>query len=346
MSDVFIIGCGLSGAVRARTHAENGDKVYIFDKNFHIGGICYDYWDKDLLIQKYGPHIFHTSNEDVWKYVNRFSEWKIIDHKVKAHTTNGLVDLPFNLNTIKKLGLSKKDWEKEKNIYSNPITPKEFLINRVGTTIYKKLIEPYNQKQWGKYYDDIHHMIVRLPVRMNYNNSYFDDKYVALPINGYTKFIENILNHDNIKVLLNIPKKVCERFIYNFTDKKSYYCGKLDSIIGEYLPYRSIQFQYNNIDYGHSVINYPSKDIAYLRTTTMNRLTCESNKVFSVIETLTDHVDGYQGPHYPVITGDTVIKYELIKQKFKKIFPHVTPIGRTASYRILNMDECICMNIT
>jgi len=213
--DILIIGCGLSGIVIAERFANDlGKKVLIIDKRDHIGGNVYDYVDEDtnILINKYGAHLFHTNNERVWEYINRFSKWIRHDHKVFGNVDNKLINIPVNITTVNELcneNISSteemNEWLKKNQIqYDNIDNSEKMGKSRVGEILYEKIFKNYTFKQWNKYPEELDpSVLARIPIRNNFDIRYFDDKYQVLPEKGYTKFIENILTHDNIDVKLN-----------------------------------------------------------------------------------------------------------------------------------------------
>ena len=202
--DILIVGAGLSGAVLAERFASKSNKkVLIIDKRKHIGGNCYDIIDENgILINKYGAHLFHTNLEDVWEYIQNFSEWQRWDHKVLVSVDGKLINIPVNINTVNALcGTHIKD-EDEMNQWLETVQIKYDKINnseeiaksRVGEVLYKKLFRDYTYKQWNKYPEELDPSVLsRIPIRNNFDDRYFDDRYQALPKYGYTKFINNIL---------------------------------------------------------------------------------------------------------------------------------------------------------
>src|SRR5690606_20983122 len=177
-----------------------------------IGGNCYDYVDENgILVSKYGAHLFHTNDEEVWKYVNRFSEWYPWEHKVLAKVDEQLVPIPVNITTVNTLFNEKitnetemEDWLESKRIaFKKPANGEEAVLNKVGPVLYEKMFRHYTKKQWDKYPEELNASVLnRIPVRLNHDDRYFSDKYQALPKGGYTRLFENILNHPNIEVIL------------------------------------------------------------------------------------------------------------------------------------------------
>jgi len=203
---ILIVGCGLSGVVLAERFANILNKdVLIIEKRDHIGGNVYDYVDDDtkILLNKYGAHLFHTNSEKVWNYINRFSEWIRWDHRVLAKIENKLINLPININTVNNLEDSnlKNSEDMDRWLESNKISytsinnSEEAVKSKVGNSIYEKIFKYYTFKQWNKYPNELDPSVLsRIPVRNNFDDRYFNDKYQALPKNGYTMFVKNIID--------------------------------------------------------------------------------------------------------------------------------------------------------
>src|SRR5690606_8883213 len=190
-ADIVIIGAGISGAVLAERYANIGKKVLVIEKRDHIAGNCYDYIDEnEILVSKYGAHLFHTNDEGVWQYINRFAEWYPWEHKVIAKVDGQLVPIPVNIVTVNKLfGLNisseeeMKQWLEENRLaIDEPQDGREAALNKVGPVLYEKMFRHYTKKQWDKYPEELDASVLdRIPVRTNYDDRYFSDKYQALP---------------------------------------------------------------------------------------------------------------------------------------------------------------------
>lgn len=195
--DILIIGCGISGAVLAERYASVGKRVLVLERRNHIGGNCYDYVDEnDILVSKYGAHLFHTNDESVWEYVNRFASWFPWEHKVLARVGEKTVPIPVNIDTVNTLfGESiqgeeeMRQWlEKNRTPYKNPKNGEEAVLNRVGLVLYEKMFKHYTKKQWDKYPAELDASVLeRIPVRLNDDDRYFSDTFQALPAGGFPK---------------------------------------------------------------------------------------------------------------------------------------------------------------
>lgn len=211
--DIVIIGAGISGSVLAERYASSGKKVLIIEKRNHIGGNCYDYYDEaGVLVSKYGAHLFHTNFEEVWEYVNQFASWYDYEHKVLARVDGHLVPVPVNITTVNKIfGLNIQTeaemcaWLEANQLKcEDPKNGEEAAMARVGAILYEKIFKYYTKKQWDKFPAELDAAVLnRIPVRTNFDDRYFSDKYQALPKGGFTKLFERMLNHPNIAVWLN-----------------------------------------------------------------------------------------------------------------------------------------------
>lgn len=359
--NVLIIGCGLSGAVLAERLASIGKKVLIIDKRDHIGGNCYDYVDENgILINKYGAHLFHTNNETVWDYVNRFSDWIKYEHSVVGSVDGKLVPIPVNIDTVNllldaKIDDSKQmeDWLQENaNVYDTPQNGKEAAINRVGEKLYDKIFHHYTKKQWDKYPEELDRSVLeRIPVRKDYEDRYFTDTYQALPKRGYTYLFERILDNANIEVRLG-----CDEHEYKILQQlqqfeTTIFTGPIDHYFANEgypkLEYRSIRFEKetvmtpNNTHYqSNSVVNYPSPDVEFTRIVEYKHFLQQESEYSTIVkEYTTDHGD----PYYPVPNEENIELYERYKRLASKetVTRDVHFVGRLANYKYFNMDQAI-----
>jgi UDP-galactopyranose mutase len=356
--DVLIVGAGLSGSVIAREFAELGKKSLIIDKREHLGGNCYDYIDENnILVNKYGAHIFHTNNENVWNYINKFSKWIKYEHKVYGNIENNLVPIPVNINTVNLLCKEhiKNEEEMNKWLLKNQINydkinnSEEMALSRVGQTLYEKIFKNYTYKQWAKYPNELNcEVLARIPVRNNFDDRYFTDKYQALPQKGYTHFINELLNHKCINILLST-----DYFEYKLKNnirkfKHVIYTGPIDSYFSNYgyekLEYRSINFikeNYQNLDYyqKYAVINYPSLDVEFTRIVEYKHFLNQVSQNTTIIK---EYTCNNGEPYYPVLTKRNIELYsiyqKLAQQELKN---NIHFIGRLANYKYFNMDEAI-----
>jgi len=355
MRKFLIVGCGLSGVVIAERIATIlNSKVTIIEKRDHIGGNCYDYYDNEtnILMNKYGAHLFHTNNEEVWEYINRFDKWVRWEHKVLSYCDNKFVSIPVNITTINELceeNLTNesdvKEWLEKNQIKYNTITnSEETAKSRIGNILYEKLIKDYTFKQWNKYPNELDKSVLeRIPIKPNFDTRYFSDKYQALPHKGYTHFFTKILNNKNINVQLNTDYF---EHIKNNTYDVVIFTGPIDSYFTnlEKLEYRSIEFtikRIKNMNYyqPNSVVNYPSLEFPYTRIVEYKHFLNQKSIDTIIVSEQTSDIGE---PYYPVPTKKNLElydKYKLLAQQeeIKNIFF----VGRLANYKYFNMDEAI-----
>jgi UDP-galactopyranose mutase len=352
-AEIVIVGAGISGAVLAERYAALGKKVVILEKRDHIAGNCYDYIDSNgILVSKYGAHLFHTNYQDVWEYVNRYAQWYDWEHKVLARVDGQLVPIPVNITTVNKLfGTQIKDetemrqWlDKNRVPIAQPKNGEEAVLNKVGHELYDKMFRHYTKKQWDKFPEELHASVLdRIPVRYNFDDRYFSDKYQALPQGGYTKLFENILDHQNITVLLNTDFFDVKDQLTGF--EKIFYTGPIDRYfefkhsLTDKLEYRSINFVSESIDAEYfqenSVVNYPGTEVDYTRIVEYKHFGNQKSTQTTVVREYTvDEGD----PYYPVPNDRNQEIYNRYKAEADKL-TDVYFVGRLANYKYFNMDQ-------
>jgi len=358
--DYIVVGSGLSGCVFSDMLSHTGKKILIIEKRNHIGGNCYDYIDEEtnIRVSKYGAHIFHTNNDIVWKYVNKYSDWIPYFHKVYGKVDNKLVPIPINIKTINELCnqniQSKEEMEnylelvRDKTIL-NPKNSEEYCLQKFGNELYEKIIKHYTKKQWDKYPNELDVSVLqRIPIRYDFSEGYFFDKYQGMPKEGYSKFISNIVDKNNILILYNTDFMDYKKIIKK--DIKIIFTGPIDHFyknLGyDKLEYRSINFNFTKI-YNckkyqeNSVINYPSNEYAFTRIVEYKHF-YENDSEHTIIskEFSTNNGD----PYYPVPNEKNKKLYEKYKEMSNNE-PNIIFCGRLASYKYYNMDEAILNSI-
>ena len=356
--DYLIVGCGLSGSVLAERIATVLDKtVLIIDRRDHIGGNCYDYIDPDtnIRLNKYGAHLFHTNDEIVWNYINKYEEWVRWDHKVVSLVNGRYVPLPVNITTVNELCNIHLETEADMNQwlhnhqikYDSITNSEEMAKSRIGNTLYTLLIHDYTYKQWDKYPNELDKSVLaRIPIRTNQDTRYFSDKFQALPKHGYTEFFENLLNHPNITVQLNTDYNQIKDSV---RATATIYTGPIDVYFSSSnlprLEYRSIIFHnktYYNTKFfqPNSVVNFPSKDTPFTRSIEYKHfLNQQSPHTVVISETTSSGGD----PYYPVPderNQELYKKYQHLAHT-EEAGRRVLFVGRLANYKYFNMDEAI-----
>jgi UDP-galactopyranose mutase len=353
--DYLIVGAGFAGAVCARQLADRNYSVMVIDKRGHIAGNAYDEIDKHgIRVHRYGPHLFHTNSEMVFKYLSRFTSWKFYEHRVLVNNEGSLYPFPINLNTINQffnITLTEGDVEKfldSKRIAVGEIkTSEDVVLSSVGTELCDAFYRGYTLKQWGLGLENLSAGVAhRIPVRTNTDDRYFTDKYQFMPENGYTELFTNMLSSENITVALNVDYSD-DRHKYKF--KRLIYTGPIDKYFGYIygkLPYRSLKFEFihkENIEYIQPVatVNYPNTE-KFTRITEFKRIHESSTSGTTyVAEYPTDTGD----PYYPIPTiknNDIYKKYrELAESEINTYF-----VGRLAEYKYYNMDQVVASALT
>jgi len=366
----LIVGSGFSGLVIAERIADVlNQKVLIIEKRNHIGGNCYDYKDENgIIIHKYGPHLFHTDFKEVFDYLSNFTDWNIYHHKVLAFIDGKKVPIPFNFNTIEQLfpqELSRKLEEKLLNRYEYgskvPILElkkeEDKDLKFLANFIYEKVFKNYTVKQWGLKPEEIDLQVTaRVPIYISRDNRYFTDKYQAIPKEGYTKIFERMLNHPNIKIMLNTDFK--EVINIDFENKRIYFMGQefkgkliFTGMIDElfnfkygYLPYRSLDLRFETVEKEYfqeaPVVNYPN-DYDFTRITEFKHIhPAKSEKTTILKEYPKSYKPNIDIPYYPVFTKENQELYNKYKEEAEKI-ENLILIGRLAEYKYYDMDNAI-----
>ncbi|OUL19675.1 UDP-galactopyranose mutase [Nostoc sp. 106C] len=348
--DYLIVGAGFSGSVIAeRLATQSGKKVLVVDKRNHIGGNAYDHYDDHgILVHKYGPHIFHTNSREVFEYLSHFTQWRSYEHRVLASVDGQLVPIPINLDTINKLyGMNLNSFEVKEfyNSLAEPIeyirTSEDVVVSKVGRELYEKFFRGYTRKQWGLDPSELDKSVIaRIPTRTNRDDRYFTDSYQAMPLHGFTRMFENMLNHPNIKVMLNTDYREIQKAI---PCREMVYTGPVDEFF-DYrygkLPYRSLDFKHetHNIPVFQSapVINYPNEQL-YTRITEFKYLTGQEHSKTSIVY---EFPKAEGDPYYPVPRPENNEMYKQYKA-LSDTTPGVYFVGRLATYKYYNMDQCV-----
>jgi UDP-galactopyranose mutase len=341
--DFLIVGAGLSGSIFAYEANKKNYNCLVIDKRDHIGGNCYTEKIENITVHKYGPHIFHTSNEKIWNYINQFTKFNNFINSPKAFYKNKLYSLPFNMNTFYELWKIKTPLEAKNKFFNSnyePLNLEEQAIKLVGKDIYKILIKGYTEKQWGKSCKELPPEIIkRLPVRFTFNNNYFNDKYQGIPENGYTEIFKKLL--ENIEVKLNT------KYNSNIQAKKIIYTGPIDEYFNYFfgnLEYRSLKFETEvlNIDnfQGNAVINYTEKKIPYTRIIEHKHFEFGNQPKTVITKEYSITPNQYDDVYYPINTIENNKLLEKYKEKARN-YPNIIFTGRLGEFKYLDMDKII-----
>jgi len=350
MYDYVIVGSGLFGSVFAYVMSKHGKKCLVLEKRDHIGGNCFTEKIHNINFHKYGAHIFHTSNEKVWQFVNQFVKFNNYRHHVLANYKRDLYSLPFNMFTFNKLWNVNNPDEAIKKInsekYKGKITNlKEQSLSLVGQEIFEKFIEGYTEKQWMKSCEDLPPSIIkRIPVRFTYDNNYFFDKYQGIPENGYTELFEKLL--EGIEVRLNVDF-FSNRKLFESITKKVVYTGPIDKYYGYefgYLSYRPLKFKHKIIPQsnfqGHSVINYTEKEIPYTRIIEHKHFNNDISEKTIITKEYPIKWKKNLEPYYPINDHENQKIFEKYQKKMETE-ENVIFGGRLAEYKYYDMDKVV-----
>ena len=354
MASITIVGAGLTGAVIAERCANVLNKsVLVIEKRPHVAGNCYDFLDENgIIVSKYGAHIFHTSDKEVWQYLQKFAEWQPYEHRVLSEINGKLVPVPVNIDTVNNLlGLrikstrGMKKWhQSQRRQTTNFTNSEEVALSRLGSQkLYELMFKNYTYKQWSLWPSDLEPSVLsRIPVRFDKNDRYFNDTYEAIPKKGYTDLIERMLSSPLIEVRLNtdyfdVNASIPKQSIIVYTGPiDRYFNNKFDK-----LQYRSLRFEFETIDKDSyqeaAVINYPSLDVPFTRIVEYKKLYgSKSDK--SVISREYPTWEGE--PFYPVPTRENRDLYEKYKHE-AGLVPNTVFAGRLANYKYFNMDQAV-----
>ncbi|AMM51416.1 UDP-galactopyranose mutase [Rufibacter sp. DG15C] len=355
MFDYLIVGAGFAGSVLAeRLASYSNKKVLVIDKRPHIGGNAYDHYNEEgILVHKYGPHIFHTNSKEVFEYLGQFTEWRSYEHRVLASVDGQQVPMPINLDTINQLyGLNLTSFELDKFFESvaekvdTVRTSEDVVVSKVGRELYEKFFKNYTRKQWGMDPSELDKSVTsRVPTRTNRDDRYFTDTYQAMPLHGFTKMFEKMLDHPNIKIMLNTDYHEIIDFI---PFKEMIFTGPVDEYFdfkfGK-LPYRSLEFKHETLNkevfQPVAVVNYPN-DHLYTRVTEFKYLTGQQHQKTSVVYEF-PRAEG--DPYYPVPRPENAELYNQYK-KLAEATPNVHFVGRLATYKYYNMDQVVAQALT
>ncbi|PPU44977.1 UDP-galactopyranose mutase [Xanthomonas arboricola] len=350
--DYLIIGAGFAGSVLAeRLAAGLGKRVLVVDRRPHIGGNAYDFHDDaGVLIHRYGPHIFHTNAQRIVDYLSKFTQWRPYEHRVLAQAGEQQVPIPINMTTLNRLYGLQLTTEEEAAAFlasrAEPVadiqTSEDVVINQVGRELYETFFQGYTRKQWGLDPSQLDKSVTsRVPTRTNDDDRYFTDTFQQMPLHGYTRMFERMLDHPNIKVMLNTDyREIRDELDYD----QLVYSGPVDEYF-DYcygkLPYRSLRFEHSTVDQEHfqsvATVNYPAEDVAYTRITEYKHLTGQQHPKTS----LTHEYPSAEGdPYYPIPRAENAELYRRYERLAAET-PNVTFLGRLGTYKYYNMDQVV-----
>lgn len=349
-STTLIVGAGFAGAVVARELVDAGRRVLVVDRRPHVAGNAFDERDPhDLLVHRYGPHIFHTNGQRIFDYLSRFTAWRPYEHRVLGVVDGRAFPFPINRDTLNSLyGLTldeaaAAEYFKRVREPRAPVrTSEDVVLNSVGRDLYEKFFLNYTRKQWGLDPSQLKAGVAaRIPVRTNTDDRYFTDRFQAMPLHGYTRMFENMLDHPNIRVETGVD-------FADVDDRGSYdhivYTGPVDAFYGHRfgpLPYRSLRFEHEHLPevaqyQAVGTVNYPN-DHEFTRITEFKHLTGQQHVGTSIVR---EYPQAEGEPYYPIPRDEN----EALFKRYETLAlaePDVTFVGRLAQYRYYNMDQVV-----
>jgi UDP-galactopyranose mutase len=351
--DYLIVGAGLFGAVFARQAMDRGCSVLVVDKRGHIGGNVYTEEVEHIHVHRYGAHIFHTNDDAIWAYANRFAAFNRFTNSPVANYKGELYSLPFNMYTFNKMwgvvtprqAMEEISRQRQAAGITEPKNLEEQAISLVGTDLYEKLVKGYTEKQWGRDCKDLPAFIIRrLPVRFTFDNNYFDAKYQGIPVGGYTRMVENMLSGAQIRLNTDYLQNKEE---LDALAKKVVYTGPIDAYFGfrlGALEYRSVRFETETLDtdnfQGNAVVNYTDRETPFTRIIEHKWFDPAGQEKTVISKEFSSEWQPGDEPYYPVNDGKNAALYEayraLAEQEQNVIFG-----GRLGQYRYYDMDQVI-----
>jgi len=356
MYDYLIVGAGYAGSVLAERLARDaGKKVLLVDRRPHLAGNAYDHPDAaGVLVHKYGPHIFHTNSREIFEYLSQFTKWRPYEHRVRAFVDGKLLPIPINLDTINRLyGLEldsaglEKFFASVRESVAQVRTSEDVVVSTVGRELYEKFFRGYTRKQWGLDPSELSSQVTaRIPTRTNRDDRYFTDAHQSMPLHGFTRMFENMLDHDKITIQLGTDyREVKDSVPY----REMIYTGPIDEFFDfRYgrLPYRSLEFRHEThnqkVFQAAPVVNYPDEEVKHTRITEFKYLTGQKHEKTSIVY---EYPQAEGDPYYPIPrpqNAEINAKYQALVNDT----PGLYFVGRLASYKYYNMDQVVGQALT
>lgn len=351
--DYILVGAGLFSGVFAHEAVKRGKKVLVVEKRAHLGGNVYCEDMEGIHVHKYGAHIFHTSDKEVWQYVNELAEFNRYTNSPVAKYQGQMYNMPFNMNTFSKMwGIStpqeaKDIIDRQRAVISGePKNLEEQAISLVGTDIYEKLVKGYTEKQWGRDCKDLPSFIIRrLPVRFTYDNNYFNDAYQGIPIGGYNVLIDKLFEGCEIRLNTDYLK---EKETFDALAETIVYTGTIDAYYGYCfgkLEYRSLRFETETLDtdnyQGVAVVNYTEREVPYTRIIEHKHFEFGTQQKTVITREYPAAWEEGMEPYYPVNDEKNQSLYQKYAQLAEKEQKRVIFGGRLAEYKYYDMDKVI-----
>jgi UDP-galactopyranose mutase len=349
--DYVVVGCGMFGAVFARSSAEQGKRVLVVDKRDHVAGNCHTESVAGITVHRYGPHIFHTNHEGVWRFLNRFARFNHYTHHGRAFYRGRVFSFPINLMTLEQLWGVHTPEEAARKLQSvrrpiaEPGNLRDWIISQVGEELYEIFVHGYTKKQWGRDPAELPASIIRrIPIRNTFDDRYFGDRFQGVPIGGYTRLFENMLDHDGIEVALGIDYFSHAQELSKVAGK-TVYTGKVDEFFdyrfGE-LEYRSLRFEteVRQGDFqGAAIMNYTEEAVPYTRITEHKHFEYQQSDQTVITREYPAAYQRGQTPYYPIRDSKNLVIYQRYQCEAERA--GVLFGGRLASYQYFDMDQVV-----
>lgn len=350
IADHLVVGAGFAGSVMAERLARSGARVLVVDRRPHVAGNAFDEHDAaGLLVHRYGPHIFHTNSDEVLRYLSAFTEWRPYEHRVLAEVEAGLVPMPINRTTLSRVFNRELPDEAAAEAFlatlAEPMAhianARDFVVSSVGRKLYEMFFRGYTLKQWGLDPRELDRSVTaRVPTRLSEDDRYFQDRHQCMPLHGYTRMFENMLDHPNITVMAGTDFATVPRARFRHT----VFTGPVDAYFGHRfgpLPYRSLVFEHETraVEFAQPVatINHPGLDTPYTRTTEFKHMTGQAHRQTSLCR---ERSSAEGEPYYPVPNPANQALFKRY-EALADAEPGVTFLGRLGTYRYMNMDQVV-----
>lgn len=353
--DVLVVGAGLAGCSAAERLAEAGRNVLVMEARSHLAGHCHDHHDAHgVLVQRYGPHIFHTNSDEVLTHLSRFTAWRPYLHRVLTRIGDELLPFPINRTTINRLyGLTldsagvRAFLDKVREPRPHPRSSEDVLMATVGRDLYERFFRHYTRKQWGVDPAELEpEVAARVPVRLDDEDRYFSDRHQGIPVDGYTALVQNMLDHPRIRLETSAPFTPS---LHRSRARQVIYTGPLDAWFGHSLgrlPYRSLRFEHwheatRELAQPVAVVNYPAPEVPWTRITEFKHLTGQRCSGTSLVREISQ-AEG--DPYYPIPTAanrELAARYRVLANQE----PDVVFAGRLAQYHYFNMDQAVAAGL-
>jgi UDP-galactopyranose mutase len=354
---VIVVGAGLTGAAVARELADSGLRIEVFEGDDDVGGNCREGKILGRQLHLHGPHLFHTNDQKIWEFVQRFGSWRRYEHRVVTEVDQRLVPLPFNLKTLEKTAMGLDISEQDLIDFCGPggkttvlrlLNAVDSRMQALGSFIFKNFFEGYSKKQWGNHFDMLDDSVLsRVPIRASFDDRYFDDVFQALPVEGYSSVIKSMLDHPEISTMT--ARFFSKADLSNYAQHTIVFTGAVDELIApeeEGLPYRSLSFRYvikSESEHGltHLQTNFPNRH-EYTRISNYSHVYgSEDGLDLLVYEYPSEYSKKDGARYYPIPSKPNALLHQDFLKRLSRLHPDIWVAGRLGDYKYYNMDQAI-----